>query len=52
MAKYERWTKEKVMEISKQFKTIYQFQLKYSGAYDIARKNNWLDDFYNKYNKR
>lgn len=39
------WTKEKCLEVSKEFITIEEFNNKYPGAYKAARKNGWLDEF-------
>lgn len=38
------WNKEKCVEVSVNCKNKKQLQKKYSGAYNSARKNNWLND--------
>jgi len=42
------WNKERCLEVSKNCKNKKQFQKKYSGAYSSARKNNWLNEFFEK----
>ena len=42
------WTREKCYEFSLLCKNRKQFQKMYSGAYNAARKNNWLNDLFAK----
>ena len=44
------WTYETCMEESKKYKSRNEFQKGSSGAYDVARRNGWLDDFFPKCN--
>lgn len=43
------WTKEKCMEVAKNYKTRTSFRRDYSGAYKACRDNGWLDDIFNKF---
>jgi predicted GIY-YIG superfamily endonuclease len=42
------WNKERCLEVSKNCKNKKQFQKKYYGAYSSSRKNNWLNEFFEK----
>jgi len=39
-----KWTKERVFEESKKYSTRGEFKKGSHGAYEVARKNNWLDE--------
>ena len=38
------WTKEKCIQLSKEFKNITQFRKKYPSAYSSCYKNNWIEE--------
>ena len=44
------WNYDNCKEEAKKYKTRNEFQKGSSGAYNVARKNKWLDDFYPKNN--
>ena len=41
----KHWTYENCMEESKKYKSRSEFCKGNSRAYDVARRNGWLDDF-------
>ena len=41
-----KWNKETVFEEAKKYKIRSEFQKACVGAYDVARKNNWLDELF------
>ena len=44
------WTFKTCMEESKKYKSRSEFQKGSSGAYKVALRNGWLDDFFPKCN--
>lgn len=42
------WTKEKVFEESRKYQTRKKFDKGSSRAYEVARKNGWLDELFPK----
>ena len=40
----QKWTREKVFEVSKKFSTRGGFKKEYKSAYNVARINGWLDE--------
>lgn len=40
----KKWTKERVFAEAKKYKTKKEFQKGCGSAYDVARKNKWLDE--------
>ena len=42
----KKWTYKTCYEAASKCKTRKEFQDKYAGAYDVARENGWLDDFF------
>lgn len=38
-----KWTREKCMEIIAQHKTLQEFKTAHNGAYQMIRKNGWID---------
>lgn len=45
------WTYETCMKESKKYNTRNEFKKGCSGAYNVARKNGWVDDFFPKCNE-
>lgn len=45
------WTYEKVSQEAKKYHTRSEFKKKKSSAYEVARENKWLDEFFPKDNK-
>ena len=43
-ASNKKWYRDNVFEESKKYKTRSEFERNSSGAYDVARKNCWLDE--------
>lgn len=42
------WNYETCRKVAKYCNSRFEFSRKWSGAYYVARKNNWLDDFFGK----
>ena len=42
----KHWTYETCMKESKKYNTRNEFKKGCSGAYYVARKNGWVDDFF------
>ena len=43
------WTKEKVFEKAREYNTRKEFSKGCATAYQVARKNKWLDELFPKY---
>ena len=44
------WTYETCMEESRKYNTRSEFKKGSKGAYNVARENGWIDDFFPKCN--
>lgn len=42
------WTREKIFEVARQYKTRSEFKKNCPGAYNVARRYNLLDELFSK----